>query len=287
MGAQSDLVLRGGTFQQVLVVLDGLRLNDPITGHFSSYIPIAPAEIERIEILKGASSALHGSDAVGGVVHIITKTFAAKSSMGNRKSLGATVLAGEWGLLHTSAGGYHKSGKTAVAGGVLTNNSTGQPLRGTRGFFNVHTASLSINQVLNEQWQVSLRSAWDSRRFGAQNFYTISPADSADEKVTSLWNQLQLRYQNGTHKLSVHGGFKKVEDEFRFNPKSLPNNNRSTLYQALALYEHNFFKTSYLPADQITRPGQPLGKTGGTVYGAATTHRHGAQPYPCPAPRLG
>jgi iron complex outermembrane receptor protein len=63
MGAQSDLVLRGGTFQQVLVVLDGLRLNDPITGHFSSYIPIAPAEIERIEILKGASSALYGSDA--------------------------------------------------------------------------------------------------------------------------------------------------------------------------------------------------------------------------------
>jgi vitamin B12 transporter len=82
MGAQSDLVLRGGTFQQVLVVLDGLRLNDPITGHFSSYIPIAPAEIERIEILKGASSALYGSDAVGGVVHIITKTFAAKKQHG-------------------------------------------------------------------------------------------------------------------------------------------------------------------------------------------------------------
>ena len=106
MGAQSDLVLRGGTFQQVLVVLDGLRLNDPITGHFTSYIPIAPAEIERIEILKGASSALYGSDAVGGVVHIITKTFAAKKSMGNRKSLGATVMGGEWGLVHASAGGY-------------------------------------------------------------------------------------------------------------------------------------------------------------------------------------
>jgi iron complex outermembrane receptor protein len=246
MGAQSDLVLRGGTFQQVLVVLDGLRLNDPITGHFSSYIPIAPAEIERIEVLKGASSALYGSDAVGGVVHIITKTFAAKSGMGNRKSLGATVLGGEWGLLHTSAGGYYKSGKTAVAGGFLSNNSKGQPLRGTRGFFNVNTASISINQVLNEQWQVSLRSAWDRRRFGAQNYYTISPADSADEKVISFWNQLQLRYQKGTHKLSVHGGFKKVEDEFRFNSKAQPNNNRSTLYQALALYEHNFFKTSYL-----------------------------------------
>src|SRR3978361_2092596 len=63
MGAQSDIIIRGGTFQQVLVVLDGIRLNDPLTGHFSSYIPIAPAEIERIEILKGAASAIYGTQA--------------------------------------------------------------------------------------------------------------------------------------------------------------------------------------------------------------------------------
>src|SRR5215211_5365398 len=54
LGAQSDIVLRGGTFQQVLVIVDGIRLNDPNTGHFTSYIPVAPSEIERIEILKGA-----------------------------------------------------------------------------------------------------------------------------------------------------------------------------------------------------------------------------------------
>jgi iron complex outermembrane receptor protein len=77
MGSQSDIVIRGGTFQQVLVIIDGLRLNDPNSGHFASYFPIAPSEIDRIEILKGASSAVYGSEAVGGVVHIITKTFAA------------------------------------------------------------------------------------------------------------------------------------------------------------------------------------------------------------------
>ena len=77
-GSQSDFVIRGGTFQQVLVILDGNRINDPNTGHFSSYIPIAPAEIDRIEIVKGGSSALYGSDAVGGVIHIITKSFASK-----------------------------------------------------------------------------------------------------------------------------------------------------------------------------------------------------------------
>ncbi len=80
MGSQSDLVLRGGTFQQVLVILDGLRLNDPNTGHFNSNIPIVPSEIERIEVLKGASSAIYGSEAVGGVIHIISKSFASRGS---------------------------------------------------------------------------------------------------------------------------------------------------------------------------------------------------------------
>ena len=49
-----------------------------IQGTSLQYIPIAPAEIDRIEIVKGASSAIYGSEAVGGVIHIITKSFAAK-----------------------------------------------------------------------------------------------------------------------------------------------------------------------------------------------------------------
>ncbi|HRF24346.1 MAG TPA: TonB-dependent receptor plug domain-containing protein, partial [Chitinophagaceae bacterium] len=79
-GSQSDIVLRGGTFQQVLVIIDGIKLNDPLTGHFNSYIPINTDEIERIEILKGAASAIYGSEAVGGVINIITKTFYRKNT---------------------------------------------------------------------------------------------------------------------------------------------------------------------------------------------------------------
>ena len=103
MGAQSDIVLRGGTFQQVLVIVDGIRINDPLTGHFNSYIPIAPSEIERIEILKGASSAIYGSDAVGGVIHIITKSFASQTK--EKKQVTAQITGGEYGLINGNAGG--------------------------------------------------------------------------------------------------------------------------------------------------------------------------------------
>ena len=246
MGTQSDFVMRGSTFQQTLVILDGLRLNDPITGHFSSYIPIAPAEIERIEILKGASSAIYGSDAVGGVIHIITRSFAQKQNGLLQKGASANLATGEWGLVNVAAGGYYKAERTAVAGGYQSNNAMGQPLRGTRGFFHLHTGSLSASHHINNYWQIGGRLAWDSRRFGAQNYYTTSPADTADESVKTFWSQLRIQYQKGKGKLSLHGSLKKIQDDFRFNSASAPNTNKSNLAQALAVYEKAFLKSSYL-----------------------------------------
>jgi len=236
MGSQSDIVIRGGTFQQVLIVLDGVRLNDPITGHFNSYIPIAPAEIERIEILKGASSAIYGSEAVGGVINIITKSFAAKKPFDKlrvTKQLSIAATAGEYELFNAGAGGYWQKNNTAIGGGFVTNNSDGQPQRGARGFFNNHTASLSVKQFINENWSFAIRSSFDQRKFGAQNFYTTFVSDTANEKVTSNWNQAGINYQRGKHRVNLDAGYKFVKDIFQYNPQSTPNNNRSNLFQLL------------------------------------------------------
>ena len=59
-GTQSDITLRGSTFNQTLVLLDGLRINDPLTGHFSMYIPISPFEIYQIQIIRGSGSSIYG-----------------------------------------------------------------------------------------------------------------------------------------------------------------------------------------------------------------------------------
>lgn len=72
-GVQSDLSLRGGTFGQTLVLLDGLRLNDAQTGHHSMDLPVPLESVSSIEILRGAGSTLYGSDAVGGVVNLVTR----------------------------------------------------------------------------------------------------------------------------------------------------------------------------------------------------------------------
>ena len=235
MGAQSDIVLRGSTFQQVLVIIDGIRINDPNTGHFNSYIPVAPAEIDRIEILKGASSAIYGSEAVGGVINIITKTFAAKRDQ-NTQQLTVQGTAGQYGLRNGQVGGFYQNGKTAIAGGFLSNNAVGQPQRGTRGYFHNTSASASINQFINKNWKASFRSAFDKRDFAAQNFYTIFNSDTATEKVNSFWNHIKLNYEKLHKNFSLDIGYKATKDTYKFNTGASANENKSKLLQGLAVY---------------------------------------------------
>ena len=236
MGAQSDIILRGGTFQQVLVVVDGLRINDPTTGHFSSYIPVSPSEISRIEILKGASSSIYGSEAVGGVISVITKAFDA-----NLRSDGSmvegSVTAGTYGLLNGKIGGHLKSGKLTLAGGALSNNASGQELRGIDGYFHNHTASLSARYQLTDHLHVAYRASFDQRDFAAQNFYTVFASDTATEKVSGWWHQLEVGRKKGTSSITFRGAYKKATDEYRYNSVSIPNKNVSGLWQGLVTWQ--------------------------------------------------
>lgn len=235
MGSQADIIIRGGTFQQVLLVLDGIRLNDPVTGHFNAYIPIAPSEIERIEVLKGAASAIYGSEAVGGVIHVITKSFAAKGKKNNE--LSASTYLGEYSLVGANMGFQLNRNKSSFGGGFLSSNSNGQPQRGTRGFFNNHTASLSFNQKTSDFFEFSLRTSFDDRDFSAQNFYTSFVSDTARERVKTFWNQARLVYNKEQHRLSLGLGYKNTSDHYAFNSALSPNKNKSNSFQSLLLYQ--------------------------------------------------
>ena len=67
-GVQADIGIRGSTFSQVLVLVDNVRFNDPLTAHFNNNIPVALADIDHIEVIKGPAGASYGSDAVGGLI---------------------------------------------------------------------------------------------------------------------------------------------------------------------------------------------------------------------------
>ncbi|MBP7215868.1 MAG: TonB-dependent receptor [Candidatus Omnitrophica bacterium] len=70
---QTDFSLRGSTFQGVLMLLNGQRINDPQTAHHNADIPFTKADIERLEVIPGAASSLFGPDAIGGAVNMVLK----------------------------------------------------------------------------------------------------------------------------------------------------------------------------------------------------------------------
>jgi vitamin B12 transporter len=74
LGGLADLYLRGTASNHTVVLIDGIKVNDPSSaGHGFDFANLTADNIERIEIIRGSQSTLYGSDAIGGVINIITK----------------------------------------------------------------------------------------------------------------------------------------------------------------------------------------------------------------------
>lgn len=94
-GVQSDINIRGCAFDQSLVLIDGVKVSDPQTGHHNMNIPLNVSDIDRIEVLKGHGSRLYGPNALGGTINIITRRSA-------EKSITMNLSGGEFGLFEGS-----------------------------------------------------------------------------------------------------------------------------------------------------------------------------------------
>jgi vitamin B12 transporter len=109
-GATTNIRLRGGSTGQTLVLIDGIRVNDPSgAGSDFDVAMLAPGLIDRIEVLRGPQSALYGSDAMGGVVNIITKR-----SMGPPQGF-AQVEGGSYGSGSLTGGVHGANGPWSYA----------------------------------------------------------------------------------------------------------------------------------------------------------------------------
>ena len=72
-GIQTDLSINGGTHDQIVILLNGVNISSPHTGHLAADFPVSVDEIERIEVLEGAASRVYGTSAFSGAINIITK----------------------------------------------------------------------------------------------------------------------------------------------------------------------------------------------------------------------
>ena len=236
-GVQGDIVMRGSTFSQVLVLIDGMKINDPLTGHFNCYVPISNMEIERIEILKGAGASMYGPDAVGGVINIITKGF---DSLKNGTTSSGSISYGDNNLVSSTASVFHKSNKFYVGLGASINHSKGDSilpvavndsttLEGYRNYFDIKNISLSAGFKINNLWELKVRSSILSSDFNARYFYTNSTFDKSTEITSNWFNRVQLqRKTNSGSILDINASYKRSNDEFIYSP-DFPSTNIHTM----------------------------------------------------------
>ncbi|TVP45282.1 MAG: TonB-dependent receptor [Gemmatimonadales bacterium] len=172
--AQTDLSIRGGSFEQLLVLVDGVRMSDPQTGHFDLDLTVPLDRVERIEILRGPASAQYGSDAVGGVVNIVTRR--TPDGVGGRVEVGSfgTLV----GAIDATAGlpgglALELAGEAGRSDGHRTGTEWEQ-LLGTMRL----AAPVSGGRLLAE-------GGLARRDFGAEAFYAPFPSFEATRTETA------------------------------------------------------------------------------------------------------
>jgi len=186
-GVQADLSIRGTTFEQSLLLLNGLRINDPETGHLNLDIPVPLEAISRIEVLHGSGSTFYGSDAIGGAVNLITQR---PSPSSPRISLIAKAGAGNYGSLEQHLRADY------------TTRPLSEQLTASRDTSNgfIPDRNYSSNALASETWfnlkpgTTDILLATSDRPYGASQFY--GPYDSWERTkgwFASIQQQLGAR----------------------------------------------------------------------------------------------
>jgi iron complex outermembrane receptor protein len=211
-GSQTDFSMRGAGFGQVLVMVDGVRLNDVQSGHHNGDLPVQLEDIERIEVLGGAGASLFGADAVGGTIHIITRRGDAASS--------AQLAVGQHGLVQ--AQGVWRPGTA----GIVRSLSGG--LERSDGFMPVRDFRHGQLRLVAQVGATTLTVAHLDKDFGAAGYY--GPAPSREWTAQTLVSADGLHRVGQSTRIQHTAWYRSHGDRFVYdsrNAAAMPNRHRT------------------------------------------------------------
>lgn len=199
---QTDLGIRGGTFDQALVLVDGIPMSDPQTGHHAMDLPLGSDALERVEVLYGGASRTFGAGAFSGAINLITR--APDDGRGS----------------FTLDGGQYGSYRARLSQDLLL-GSTGLRLGGQWGHSDGYIANTDHDQ---RGGQLELHHAFRNvrlrvqaghvyKRFGAQNFYSSAFPDQHEVTGTTLAS-VGLRQNGERWSWDARGYYRQHDDLF-------------------------------------------------------------------------
>lgn len=209
-GIQADISIRGGSFDQNLILLNGVNISDPQTGHHSLNLPIDLNSIERIEILEGSGSRVFGPNAFSGAVNIITNE-------SDRNYTKAYFKAGDFGLFSGGLSSSIKIKNTKHFISYSKSKSNGYAANTDYDLYNLFY-NTSYNSDLGK---INFQLGYTDKAFGANSFYTPAYPDQFEHTKTSF---ASLQFETGSKiKLIPTVYFRRHQDRFelfRYEPAS-------------------------------------------------------------------
>ena len=231
IGAQTDVSVRGGTMDQIIVLLNGINICDPQTGHNVMDLPVDLSDIIRIEVIEGPAGRIYGSSSLVGAINIVTRpaqqsssdiTLEAGSYGYGRISGRANLRQGNWNN-QLSAGYSRSDGYSRSKAGRLNTDYSG-----AKGFYQ--------GQYDNENLRLNWHLGITDKGWGSSTFYA-SPkwqADDQYEHTTKIFSAIQGETKRGrlhfapsiywNHNRDHYEGYRGMPEKMKYN------NNHTNVY---------------------------------------------------------
>ena len=280
MGVQADIGIRGSGFDQVLVLVDGVRMSDPQTGHHQMNLPVPLQMIERIEVIRGSAARRYGLNAMGGVIHIITKKRVAKT-------ISATAF-GSTNMSSSSNRYVNQGGRVYLSDQINKwNVSASADYQGGEGFryntdFQNFKGLLSINREWGGKSGLSMLAGHNNNRFGANDFYAPSSDEESRETVNTHFLNASFNHDLGSNtRINLNASSRWNFDHYDLVKYNYVNKHQSQVSMGeLNINKRFFFERSIgelsggLEWRQERIQSNNLGDHDRTVYGAYTEYKH-------------
>ncbi|WP_288444896.1 TonB-dependent receptor [uncultured Chryseobacterium sp.] len=209
-GVQSDIGFRGSSFEQVLLLLNGIRMNDSQTGHNNMNIPVDLDEVEKIEIIKGPAARRFGQNAYAGVINIVTKTTPGKK----------VKISAEGG----DYGSYGLGFNAQIGNEKFTNSLQANSASSEGYMFNTdyEIRNVFYQGKLNiKNGDVRVQAGFSEKKFGANGFYASSAATKQYEETQASIVSVAHQQTFGKLKLNSNVYWRRGQDMYlydRWNP---------------------------------------------------------------------
>jgi iron complex outermembrane receptor protein len=204
-GMQADLYIRGGSFDQTLLLIDGIKVEDPQTGHHTLNMALPLEVIERVEIIKGPAARVFGQNAFTGAINIVTKSNA------------DTVNSVEYKL-----GSYNQQHVSGTLGTNLKNTTLiGHASVNTSDGYRHNTDFENQNYFVKGRFNtngtpIDVISSFSERKFGANQFYAVQSGYDQYEETQSSLVGASTKFKTENFKITPRVYWKRNQDMYLY-----------------------------------------------------------------------